>query len=163
MVSLCLVTLIFSWTKISFTLRRYKIQVPSQVSQAPSQAIPLNIARYRKGASLGPDSQVGEKGKRRRRLFFCPRRLFFLLALWVQASSVNYLLSASCCSRNLYRSKSDPWLKSVYLVPPINLWSFMVSLVFLNSSLNSFLSCRKIWEIRQAVKNTLMHIFCSSS
>ena len=49
MACLCLVTLIFSYTKIFLTLRHYKIQVPSQASREPTQAIPLNIARYRKG------------------------------------------------------------------------------------------------------------------
>ena len=49
MACFCLVTLILSYTKIFLTLRHYKIQVPSQASQEPTHAIPLNIARYRKG------------------------------------------------------------------------------------------------------------------
>ena len=49
MACFCLVTLIFSYTKIFLTLRHYKIQVPSQASQEPTQAISLNIVRYRKG------------------------------------------------------------------------------------------------------------------
>ena len=46
---LCLVTTIFAYTKISFTLRHNQIHVQNHVAQGqPSQAIPLNIARYRK-------------------------------------------------------------------------------------------------------------------
>ena len=47
--SLCLVTSIFSYTKICVTLRHNHSQVQNHVSQGqPSQVIPLNIARYRK-------------------------------------------------------------------------------------------------------------------
>ena len=46
---LCPVTTIFAYTKISFTLRHNQIHVQNHVAQGqPSQAIPLNIARYRK-------------------------------------------------------------------------------------------------------------------
>ena len=49
---LCLVTSIFSYTKIFLTLRHNQAQVQNHVSQGqPSQAIPLNIARYRKAVS----------------------------------------------------------------------------------------------------------------
>ena len=48
--ALCLVTAIFAYTKISYTLRHNQIHVQNLVAQGqPSQAIPtLNIARYRK-------------------------------------------------------------------------------------------------------------------
>ena len=48
--ALCLVTTIFAYTKISYTLRHNQIHVQNHVPQGqPSQAIPaLNIARYRK-------------------------------------------------------------------------------------------------------------------
>ena len=46
---LCLVTTIFAYTKIFFSLRHNQIHVQNHVAQGqPSQAIPLNIARYRK-------------------------------------------------------------------------------------------------------------------
>ena len=49
---LCLVTSIFSYTKIFLTLRYNSIQPQEQISQAQStQATPLNMARYRKAAS----------------------------------------------------------------------------------------------------------------
>ena len=47
--ALCLVTTIFAYTKISYTLRHNQIHLQNHVAQGqPSQAIPLNIARYRK-------------------------------------------------------------------------------------------------------------------
>ena len=48
--ALCLVTTIFAYTKISYTLRHNQIHLQNHVPQGqPSQAIPaLNIARYRK-------------------------------------------------------------------------------------------------------------------
>ena len=47
--SFCLTIIIFSYMKIFFTLRHYQIQAEINVAQdQPRQAIPLNIARYRK-------------------------------------------------------------------------------------------------------------------
>ena len=47
--ALCLVTTTFAYTKISCTLRHNQINVQNHVAQVqPTQAIPLNIARYRK-------------------------------------------------------------------------------------------------------------------
>ena len=47
--ALCLVTTIFAYTKIFFSLRHNQIQVQNYVAQGQqSQAIPLNIARYKK-------------------------------------------------------------------------------------------------------------------
>ena len=51
-ISLCLVTLFVSYTKILLTLRYHQIQVQDDIHQEqPSQGIPLNIARYRKAVS----------------------------------------------------------------------------------------------------------------
>ena len=48
--SLCILTSIFSYTKIFHSLRHYKIHVHGHACQSqPSQVIPLNIDRYRKG------------------------------------------------------------------------------------------------------------------
>ena len=47
--ALCLVTTTFAYTKIFFNLRHNQIHVQNHVAQGePSQAIPLNTARYRK-------------------------------------------------------------------------------------------------------------------
>ena len=46
---MCLVTTIFAYAKIFVTLRHNQIHVQNHAAQGqPSQAIPLNIARYRK-------------------------------------------------------------------------------------------------------------------
>ena len=52
--ALCLVTTIFAYTKISYTLRHNQIHLQSHVPQGqPSQVIPaLNIARYRKAVYI---------------------------------------------------------------------------------------------------------------
>ena len=47
--ALCLVTKIFAYAKIFFSLRHNQIHVQNHVAQGqPSQAISLNVARYRK-------------------------------------------------------------------------------------------------------------------
>ena len=47
--ALCLVTKIFAYAKIFFSLRHNQIHVQNHVAQGqPSQAIPLNVDRYRK-------------------------------------------------------------------------------------------------------------------
>ena len=48
--SLCAITLIFSYTKIFLTLRQHQTQVQDHV-QRQGQRNPLNIARYRKAVS----------------------------------------------------------------------------------------------------------------
>ena len=48
--SLCLVTSVFSYTKMYFTLRHHQNQVQDHVQQ-PNQTDQLNIARYRKAVS----------------------------------------------------------------------------------------------------------------
>ena len=44
-----------------------------------------------------------------------------------------------------------------------NVWQSTVTLIYLNSSLNPFLYCWKITEVRQAVKDTVKQLCCSSS
>ena len=47
--------------------------------------------------------------------------------------------------------------------PSLNLaWAFALFLVFFNSTLNPFLYCWKIREVRQAVRETIRNICCSS-
>ena len=50
--SLCLVTSVFSYTKIFFTLRHHQNQLQGHVQQ-PNQANQLNIVRYKKAVSTG--------------------------------------------------------------------------------------------------------------
>ena len=126
---LCLVTTIFAYAKIFVTLRHNQIHVQSHAAQGqPSQAIPLNIARYRKAVYS---------------------------ALWVQGTlGICYL----------------PYNIAVVLTPRSGMSlliylarNFTFSMVLLNSSLNPLLYCRKIREVRQAVKETLRQLFCRSS
>ncbi|XP_073247193.1 adenosine receptor A3-like [Porites lutea] len=58
-ICVCLVTSVFAYTKIFLTLRRKQIKAKNQMSQTqPSQAIPLNIARYRKAVNSAMWVQV---------------------------------------------------------------------------------------------------------
>ena len=127
--ALCLVTTIFAYTKIFLTLRHNQIHVDHVQSHVfpgqPSQAIPLNIARYRKAVNS---------------------------ALWVQVTLVVCYL---------------PFGIAVALTPqrgmPLSSYlarNFAATIVFLNSSLNPFLYCWKMRQVRQAVKETLRQLFC---
>ena len=126
---LCLVTTIFAYTKIFFSLRHNQIHVQNHVAQGqPSQAITLNIARYRKAVYS---------------------------TLWVQGTLVACYLPFGIV---VALTPQQGMTLSVYLVR-----RFTVSLLYLNSSLNPFLYCWKIREVRQAVKKTLRQLFCRSS
>ena len=124
---LCLITSVFSYSNIFFTLRNYQMKPQEHVSQAQSpQAIPLNMARYRKAVSS---------------------------ALWVEITLVVCYL---------------PYVVAVLLTPKRELSlphylarQFGATVMHLNSSLNPLLYCWKIKEVRQVVKGTLRHIFCS--
>ena len=123
--SFCLSIIIFSYMKIFFTLRHYQIQV-TVAQEQPRQAIPLNIARYRKAVYSALWVQVT--------LFICylPFGITQALTESVKVSSSFYLAK-----------------------------TFSFTLVFLNSSLNPFLYCWKIKEVRQAVKDAIRQIYCS--
>ena len=125
--SFCLTIIIFSYMKIFFMLRHYQIQV-TVAQEQPRQAIPLNVARYRKAVYSALLVQVT--------LLIC-----YLPFVIIEA---------------LTDLKSVKLSSSVYLTK-----TFSFSFVFLNSSLNPFLYCWKIKEVRQAVKDTIRQIFCS--
>ena len=125
--ALCLFITFFAYTKIFFILRQNRIHGPTFQRQ-PNQAIPLNIARYRKAVYS---------------------------ALWVQvALVVCYLPMAMVLA--LTPQRGIPTSK--YLAG-----QFTITLVFLHSSLNPLLYCWKIREVRQAVKETLRGLRCSSN
>ena len=127
--TLCLIiTSVFSYTKIYLTLRHQQIQVLGHVHQEPPiQAVPLNIARYKKAVSSALWVQLA--------LFVCylPRGVLEILV-------IHKGLSSSFVFRQL-----------------------TVTFIFLNSSLNPLLHCWKIGEVRQAVKDTIRQLCCSSS
>ena len=127
--ALCLSITFFAYTKIFFILRHNRIHVKTTTFQRqPNQAIPMNIARYRKAVYS---------------------------SLWVQVTLVVcYLPAAIVVALTPQRGIST----STYLNN-----QFTISLVFLNSSLNPLLYCWKIREVRQAVKETLRGLRCSSN
>ena len=131
LLSFCLPTIIFSYLKIFFTLHHHQIQAhQGQVPQIqPVQAIPLNIARYRKAVYS---------------------------ALWVQVTLVVCYLPFVV--QALIHYESSEFSLSGYLGN-----TFTYTLVFLNSSLNPFIYCWKIKEVRQAVKETIRHLICCLS
>ena len=125
--ALCLFITFFAYTKIFFILRQNRIHGPTFPRQ-PNQAIPLNIARYRKAVYS---------------------------ALWVQVALVVCYLPAAIVLA-LTPQRGIPI--SMYLTR-----QFTITVVFLNSSLNPLLYCWKIREVRQAVKETLRGLRCSSN
>ena len=127
--ALCLFITFFAYTKIFFILRHNRIHVQTTTFQRqPNQAIPLNIARYRKAVYS---------------------------ALWVQVTLVVcYLPMAIVLALTPQRGIPT----STYLAG-----QFTITLVFLHSSLNPLLYCWKIREVRQAVKETLRGLRCSSN
>ena len=127
--ALCLVTTTVAYTKVFCTLRHSQIHVQNHNAQGQtSQAIPLNIARYRKAVYS---------------------------TLWVQGTLVIcYLPYVTVVALQRQRGMS----LSIYRAQ-----QFTTTLVYLNSSLNPFLYCWKIREVRQAVKETLRQLFCRPS
>ena len=75
-------------------------------------------------------------------------------ALWVQVALVICYLPHIIASASTAQSRNS---LSTYLAG-----QFTLTLVFFNSSLNPFLYCWKIPEVRQAVKETLQQLhFCT--
>jgi len=121
--SLCLLTSVFSYTKIFLYLRYHQNQVQDHVHQ-PNQANQLNIERYKKAVSI---------------------------AIWLQLTLVTCYLPNGIVMALVANGLSS----SIY-----HAWSYALTLVFLNSSLNPILYCWKIEEVRQAVKNTIRQVLC---
>ena len=133
-ISLCVVISSLCYTKIFFTLRGRQFHVQDGAFQRKrNQKIPLNIARYRKAVYN---------------------------ALWVQVTLlVCYLpLCIAMALRPESPTKSKITFSDYYLAENITF-----SLLLANSSLNPFLYCWRIREVRKAVKETISHFFCSSN
>ncbi|XP_078349940.1 adenosine receptor A2a-like [Oculina patagonica] len=124
----CVVTSIVSYSKIFLTLRHHQqTQLKGHVEQQqPNQAIPLDIARYRKAVYS---------------------------ALWVQLALVACYLPYGIVGAFSYNTRTLS--SSTFLALNIT-----TTLVYLNSSLNPFLYCWKISEVRQAVKQTIRDALC---
>ena len=132
-ISLCVVISNFI-SKIFFTLRKRQFCVHNGAFQGErSQKIPLNIARYRKAVYS---------------------------AVWVQVTLVVCYLPFGMLMALIRPESPDKSeiTSSVYLAGDITL-----SFVLANSSLNPFLYCWRIREVRKAVKETIRHLLCSSN
>ena len=117
-ISLCLVTSIFSYTKIFLKLRHHQNQQPNQANQ-------LNMERCKKAVSTAIWLQLT------------------LVACYLPSAITLVLIAKSGLSLSIYHT-----------------WNYVITLVFLNSSLNPILYCWKIEEVRQAVKNTIREVLC---
>ena len=125
---LCLVTSIFCYIKIYFTLHRHQAQLKTDTSQGePNEVrIPLNIARYRKTVSS---------------------------ALWVQMTlTVCYLPFAVVTGLRGVLGLHSPTFHQVYAAA--------LTLLLFNSTLNPFLYCWKITDVRRGVKDTIKKLNC---
>lgn len=78
-------------------------------------------------------------------------------ALWVQGALVACYVPFLVVT-GVVVSNSGARSQSLYIA-----WEFTTILLFLNSSLNPFLYCFKIKEVRQAVKYTIRQMFCLSN
>ena len=117
--ALCLAITIVAYSKIFFLLRHNQIHRIHPL-QGESQAIQMNIARYRKAVYS---------------------------ALWVQAALVVCYLPLIIATALIHQRGMH---LSSYLA-----WQFTITLVYINSSLNPFIYCWKIREVKLAVKETL--------
>ena len=135
-ISLCVVISSLCYAKIFFTLRRRQFCVHNGAFQGErSQKIPQNIARYRKAVYS---------------------------ALWVQVTLVVCYLPFGMLMAFIRPELESPdkseKTSSVYLAGNITF-----SFVLANSSLNPFLYCWRIREVRKAVKETIRYLLCSSN
>ena len=135
-ISLCVVISSLCYAKIFFTLRRRQFCVHNGAFQGErSQKIPQNIARYRKAVYK---------------------------ALWVQVTLVVCYLPFGMLMAFIRPELESPdkseKTASVYLAGNITF-----SFVLANSSLNPFLYCWRIREVRKAVKETIRYLLCSSN
>ena len=135
-ISLCVVISSLCYAKIFFTLRRRQFCVHNGAFQGErSQKIPQNIARYRKAVYS---------------------------ALWVQVTLVVCYLPFGMLMAFIRPELESPdkseKTASVYLAGNITF-----SFVLANSSLNPFLYCWRIREVRKEVKETIRYLLCSSN
>ena len=123
-ISVCLVILLASYTKIFHILKNHQAQVLDH--QQPSQTNALNMARFRKAVYS---------------------------ALWVQLALV--VCYAPVCTVNIVIA-----LTKKYSLLSVVTQKVEVTLLYFNSTLNPFLYCWKISEVRQAVKQTIREALC---
>ncbi|XP_078384790.1 melanocortin receptor 4-like [Oculina patagonica] len=132
-VFLCAITSTFCYTKIYCILRRHQSTVQDHIHQ---------------GQPSGGESPLNVARYRKT----------VSSALWVQITLVTCYLPHGIVVAIFAISVSGAPSISEALA-----WTVTLSLVYLNSSLNPFLFCWKIKEVRQAVKDTIRQLCCFSS
>ena len=133
-VILCLVISIFSYTKIYFWLRQHQAQVQNNLH--------------------GHQEQGQPNGERPLNIAKYKKTVFSIA--WVQ-----FALVACYVPFGITVALTNP--NSAWSTARLVAWFSSVTLIYLNSSLNTFLYCWKIREVRQAVKDTIKQICCLSA
>ena len=127
---LCIVTSIFSYTKIYLTLRNHQAQVQghSHQGQPNGGGMPLNITQYKKTVCN---------------------------ALWIQIILVVCYLPYGIAAIFVINGLRTQFLDTAF--------ELTLCLFMLNSTLNPFLFCWKIKEIRKALMDTFRRFSCFST
>ena len=135
---LCIIISTCSYTKIYLTLRKHQAQLRSHVDQGR------------------PSGGRSEQSKRSSTSMNIARyRGSVSTALWVQMTLVVcYLPFGVVIAVFAITGQATP---SIELA-----WETTIVVVLLNSSLNPFIYCWKVKEIRQAGKDTICRLFCCS-
>ena len=131
-VSLCTVITTFCYTKIYSILRHHQTAVQQHVH--PAQ----------------PNGREGENPMNMARY-----KKTVSSALWVQLTLIACYLPLNIVMAIFSISGSVPSSLAIT-------WAVASSLAYLNSSLNPFLCCWKIREVRQAAKDTIRQLWCFS-
>ena len=134
LVIICLVISIFSYMKIYFRLRQHQAQVQNNLN--------------------GHEEQGQQNGERPLNIAKY-KKIVFSIA-WVQ-----FALVACYFPFGITIALTNP--NSTWSTVRLVAWFSSVTLMYLNSSLNPFLYCWKIREVRQAVKDTIKQICCLSA
>ena len=133
-VILCLVISIFSYTKVYFRLRQHQAQVQNNLHGHQEQGQPNGERPF----------NIAKY-----------KKIVFSIA-WVQ-----FALVACYVSFGITVALTNP--SSAWSTVRLVAWFAVITLMYLNSSLNPFLYCWKIGEVRQAVKDTIKQICCLSA
>ena len=128
----CLLISMISYIKIFHTLIHHQAQVQVQVQLQSSQPNSLNISRYKKAVYS---------------------------ALWVQLALVfcytPHIIVYTIVEIVFKEASKIPFSSHSLVIRGI-----AATLIYFNSTLNPFLYCWKINEVRQAVKLTIRQVFC---
>ena len=150
-VSLCLITSFFSYAKIFRTLhlQQSRVQVlfhRRRFSQSFSRTLPQNRTQLQVQRQPGPAIPSLNIERYRKTVSS---------ALWVQLTLLVCFLPYGIIQALVAKRGHSP---AVYLPK-----AYLLTLLYVNSSLNPILYCWKIKEVRKAAKDTVTQLYCSSS